>query len=215
MQLDLLHKYIEAFQTGRSEDQWVSFYEAVDNFQANWNLEAQDLSEMYNTSLHSMHSRRWWNREAFEPKKVMLEFLKLEPDFCKHAFRDLFDESKAIDGRVERFVFYCGELLDLLKESAPKSKIRSHYHDKGYQMPFLYLAFKYPQQYAPYDFDGFCQFLEKVGSRQIPPTHDLERYPKVLKTLSNMLVKQEIISAYPGMLVYEFMSFVTEREFPL
>lgn len=215
MQLDLLHKYIEAFQTGRSEDQWVSFYEAVDNFQANWNLEAQDLSEMYNTSLHSMHSRRWWNREAFEPKKVMLEFLKLEPDFCKHAFRDLFDESKAIDGRVERFVFYCGELLDLLKESSPKTKIRSHYHDKGYQMPFLYLALQYPQQYAPYDFDGFCQFLEKVGSRQIPPTHDLERYPKVLKTLSNMLVKQEIISAYPGMLVYEFMSFVTEREFPL
>lgn len=215
MQLDLLHDYIEAFQAGRNEDHWISFYEAVDNFQANWNLESEDLSEMYNASLHSMHSRRWWNREAFEPKKVMLAFCKLEPDFCKHAFRDLFDENKAIDGRVERFVFYCGELLDLLKESSPKSKIRSHYHDKEYQMPFLYLALRFPQQYAPYDFEGFCQFLEKVGSRQIPPTHDLERYPKVVKTLSNMLTKHEIISDYPGMLVYEFMSFVTERDFPL
>mgnify|MGYP001602426139 CR=1 FL=1 len=215
MQLDLLNEYLTKFKVERSEDKWISFYEAVDNFQTNWDLQADDLVQMYNTSLHSMHSRRWWNREAFEPKRVMLAFMKLEPDFCKHAFRDLFDETKTIDGRVERFVFYCGELLDLLKESSPKSKIRSHYHDKEYQMPFLYLALKYPHQYAPYDFEGFCQFLGKVGSRQIPPTHDLERYPKVIKTLSNMLNKEEISSPYPGMLVYEFISFVTGRDFPL
>jgi hypothetical protein len=215
MQLNLLNELVEDFKVFKKteeENQWFFYPQIQENFNKHWDLSHQDLASMYNLSLHSMHTRRFWNREAFEPKRVMLEFIKFEPEYVKHAFRDLFDESRNLNSRIERFIFYCDEILDLYKMAFPKSSIKAHYHDKNYEMPLLYLSLKYPDEYIPYDFECLIGFLQKVGSRQIPQTHDLERYYKVTKTIFSK-IKEEIES--PLFLVYEFFQFAAGRKYPL
>ena len=215
MQLNLLNSLMEDFRKFKETEegqQWNFFQEIQENFNRYWDLSHQDLASMYNLSLNSMHTRRFWNREAFEPKRVMAEFMKFEPEYVKHAFRDLFDETRNLNARIERFIFYCDELLDLYKTAFPKSNIKAHYHDKNYEIPLLYLSLKYPENYIPYDFDSFVGFLGKVGSRQIPSTHDLERFYKVAKTMFSKINEEKGSSFF---LVYEFFQFASGRNYPL
>lgn len=215
MQLNLLNPLLEEFKKFKITEEgqnWNFFIEIQENFNRFWDLTQEDLASMYNLAFNSMHTRRFWNREAFEPKRVMLEFFKFEPEYVKHAFRDLFDESRNINSRIERFIFYCDEILDLFKTAFPKSNIKAHYHDKNYEIPLLYLSLKYPENYFPYDFEAFTGFLEKVGSRQLPETHDIERYYKVGKTLFPKICD---IENSPFFIVYEFYQFASRRNYPL
>ncbi len=53
----------------------------------------------------------------------------------------------------------------------------------------LYLAFAYPESYAPYEFGGFQQALVYFGARDVPQENDPARCFKVLRTLMNFLEK--------------------------
>jgi hypothetical protein len=152
---------------------------------------------MYNRSLNNTQTRRLWNRENYEPKRMMLEFWRMQPDFVKQMFQDLFDENKKVDGRVGRFVFYCDELLTEFLEKHPRSREGKHFHQDGYQIVSLYLAFRYPDQYSLYHFDRFKRLLTALGTPDMPATHDFERFCKVVKTLWGFMQKdEELIAAH-------------------
>jgi hypothetical protein len=57
----------------------------------------------------------------------------------------------------------------------------------------IYLAFRYPESYAPYNFPVFQQALTVLGARDIPQQNDLGRYFKVLRTLMNFLEKDAAV----------------------
>ena len=60
----------------------------------------------------------------------------------------------------------------------------------------LYLAFRYPESYAPYDFSIFQKALARLGARDVPQGNDLARYFKVLRTLMTFLEKDgAVVSA--------------------
>ena len=56
-------------------------------------------------------------------------------------------------------------------------------------MVALYLAFRYPEAYAPYDFPVFQAAMTHFGARDVPQQNDLPRYFKVLRTLTTFLEK--------------------------
>jgi hypothetical protein len=225
MQLKRIQAALAAYKTyleTPENDARIYLWESQQIFQTQWNLEAFDLAAMYNRSLDSRHSRRMWNRENYEPKRIMGVFFLEQADFVKQMFQDLFDEKKTLEGRASRFVFYCDQLLDDHREKHRKSKIDGHFHDDGYQIVSLYLAFRYPAVYNLYDLRSFQQILEKFGAPEIPKTHDLERYAKVCKTLYNMIQKEEeILTLHQQrlnpqyhymdesmLLVYDFMQYI-------
>ena len=166
-------------------------WESLRIFQEHWNIDASDFRSMYDACLENSRTRRLWKRENYEPKDVMLKFISLSPDYVRHIFQDLFNENKEVDGRIDRFVFHCDELLAAYKETNPRSVENSHYHDDNYQMISLYLTFRYPDQYALYDFDRFRQLMELLGSRDVPKVNDTGRFFKVMRTIFKFIQKDE------------------------
>jgi hypothetical protein len=198
MQLKKIQEALDQFKThlgSEAKEEHLYIYESQKIFQENWNLESSDPSSMYNRSLNNSQTRRLWNREHYEPKRMMLEFWRMQPDFVKQMFQDLFDENKKVDGRVGRFVFYCDELLTEFLEKHPRSRESKHFHQDGYQIVSLYLAFHYPDQYCLYHFDRFKRLLIALGTPDIPATHDFDRFCKVVKTLWGFIQKDEELMA--------------------
>lgn len=198
MQLKKIQEALAQFKThlaSEEKEQHLYIYESQKIFQDNWNLEAADPASMYNRSLNNSQTRRLWNREHYEPKRMMLEFWRMQPDFVRHMYQDLFDENKGVDGRVGRFVFYCDELLTEFLEKHPRTRDSKHFHQDGYQIVSLYLAFRYPEQYCLYNFDKFKRLLSNLSTPDIPATHDFERFCKVVKVIWGFMQKDEELMA--------------------
>lgn len=166
-------------------------WEVPRHFQENWDDGAMDFKGMYGRCLQNSVSRRLWKRENHEPREMMLKFAELNSEFVRYAFKDLFNEGKEVEGRADRFVFHCDELLREYKETHPRTVENSHYHGDDYQMVSLYLSWRYPAQYAPYDFQGFRKLMQLLGSRDVPRVNDIDRYFKVMRTLYKFLQKDE------------------------
>lgn len=189
---DAIGQYAQFLRSNPQHDPYLP-WESQRIFQQNWDLNALDFRSMYDSSLENSRSRRLWKREHYEPKEMMLRFSELNREFVRDAFQDLFNENKDVDARLGRFVFHCDELLAAFHEAHPASKLNSHYHDDGYQMASLYLAFRYPSQYVLYDFERFRKLMELLGSRDLPNVDDVGRYFKVIRTIFTFLKKNEKI----------------------
>ncbi len=194
MQVKLLKRAFDRYrgflQSPQAEDR-LYIWESQRIFQENWDLEARDLKKMYDDSLQNSRTRRLWRREAYEPKDVMLKFIELSEDYFLQMFGDLFDEEKSIGSRVDRFVFYCDQLLQEYRDKYPHRIENNHYHDDGYQMISLYLAFRFPDQYTLYSYDLFRSFLDKMGVVNLPEANDFERFVKVSRTIYKLMQKEE------------------------
>lgn len=194
MQLKKIQEYIQQYKsflrTRRAYDNLYK-WEALKNFQQHWDISAPNLAEMYNNSLHCSQTKRLWKREAYYPKQMMLKFMAMESDYIQLMFKDLFNEDKDIEGRIDRFIFYCDNALQEFKEANPRSIENNHHHDDNYQIISLYLGFRYPEQYTMYDYEGFKNLLIKLGSRDIPKVNDIGRFFKIMRTLYKMMQKDE------------------------
>lgn len=193
MKTDKIQQCINAYTDLRQaksvwQEAWK--WEVLKNFQDNWDLDAPDFAAMYDRSLHSLMSRRFWSDTGYEPKQWMLNFIAMQPDWTKHLFRDLFDENKSLEGRISRFLFGCDELMTEYREQHPLNRETSHCHE-DYRMISLYLALRYPTQYAPYSLQAFTGILKLLESKEVPLTHDFPRYIKVTRILSTFLSKHE------------------------
>lgn len=164
-------------------------WESLKVFQEKWDVEALGFREMYDSCLQNSKTRRLWKRENYEPKDIMLRFIDLNREFVRQVFQDLFNETKEVEGRIDRFVFHCDELLREYRELRPRAVENNHFHGGDYQMVALYLAFRYPAVYCPYDFEDFRKLMELLGSRDVPKVNDVGRYFKVMRTLFGFLKK--------------------------
>ncbi len=163
-------------------------WESVQHFQDNWSLDTPDPAAMFDRCFQNSVTRRLWQADNWQPKQVMLAFWEFDPMTLRLMFDDLFTETRTVDGRIGRFLFGCDTVLRDYKKAKPASVVNNHYHD-NYQMIALYLAFRYPESYAPYQFEAFQKALTVLGARDIPQQHDLPRYFKVLNTLMGFLDK--------------------------
>lgn len=166
----------------------VHEWESVQHFQAHWNPEAPELAAMFRSCFFNSETRRLWHTEHWYPLKMMELFWEMDPKTVKWMFDDLYNETRGVGGRIGRFVFGCDECLRDYKSAHVGSIENNHYHG-DYQMIALYLAFRYPDLYGPYNFPIFQQTLTRLGARDIPTENDLERYFKVLRTLMTFLEK--------------------------
>lgn len=169
-------------------------WETLQNFQAHWNTEEADPAAMYDRSLQNSETRRLWQTETWYPKRMMLEFWRYEPRTVRMMFDDLFNETRELEARIGRFLFGCDLLLRDYKRAHPTTVENNHYHG-DYRMIALYLALRYPESYAPYDFQLFRQTLERLGARDLPDENDPMRCFKVMRTLMNFLEKDPAVTA--------------------
>ena len=194
MQLKKLQELItqyRAYLKSPKADRLLHLWESQENFQSHWLSTTTEWATMYDASLQNAQTRRLWKRENYEPKRMMLLFAREQPDFVKAMFNDLFNEEKSIDGRLQRFVFYCDELLDQYRGNHPATVENNHFHDDQYHMASVYLAFRYPDRYTIYDHQQFIKVLQILGVQDIPIAADFERFAKVTRTFQKFLHKDQ------------------------
>ncbi len=193
MQLKKIQAYIEIYKNflKKNPEQRELFpWESQAIFQKNWDLEAPDFAKMFDASLQNSRTRRWWTGDNFKPKARMLEFIHQNSDFVRSMFRELFDESKAIENRISKFQFGCEVMMQDYKEDHPTSIENNHYHLENHVVS-MYLAFRYPAGYAVYFYPEFASMMKKIGSTNIPEPFEMERFLKITKTITTFLKKDD------------------------
>ncbi|MEP6647694.1 MAG: hypothetical protein ABJC12_11455 [Saprospiraceae bacterium] len=192
MKLHLLEELIREFfntQLNTSGIDWIYPQSMVLHFHSNWTKpEASQLLSMYDQALKSDFTQRWWKREKYRPKEIMLELIKTDPELATIAWKDLSNDAASLDGRLYRFNYYCDELLALHRHQNVLSV--ESYHHQDASIVSLYLAGLFPSKYTLYPgLDVFRSFCKNVGSPDIPVVDDLVRYSKVANIVFTFLKK--------------------------
>ena len=231
MQVSKIKTYLQSYRDWQLSDDGLELrplWETQLNWQTHFDLEAKNLTRAYSQALDNKTNRRHYSRSGFNPKVAMLEMLDWEPEHVRTIFEDLFNEERDLEGRIQRFAFFCRELFNQYRDARPKSRLADHYHDQDYHMASIYLMGQYPAKYAPYSTDLLQTVLTKLGALDIPPAADFPRYTKLLNTLRPFLVKEEVImenhnqeflrsqdyKEESALLVWHFMKHIANHEEP-
>lgn len=192
MQLSKIQEAVQAYANwlGQLNDLPEAFWwETVQTFQHHWNPDAADPADMFDQAIDNSVTRRPWQTEHWYPKRMMRLFWHTDPQTVRWMFDDLFNETKDPEARIGRFLFGCDTLLADYRRAHPTQIENNHYHG-DYRMIGLYLALRYPESYAPYDFDAFQRTMAFLNARDQPRQNDLPRYNKVMRTLQTFIDKE-------------------------
>ncbi len=190
MVLEIIKQQAEHYKQLIASAEYDELYkwEALKNFQHNWDIEADDFRRIYDNSLYSKFSNNLWANPHWFPKAVMLRFIEYDKERVRQMFRDLFNEGELIEKRIERFTFHCDKILEEI--FVIDKSIKNHFHD-GQRIVSLYLAFRFPNKYAIYKFTEFKTFMEIVRAKDIPGIGEYERFFRIVRTLYNILTEDE------------------------
>jgi hypothetical protein len=160
-------------------------------FQEQWVTPNEEtLAATYDLCLKSDYTQRWWKREQYRPKEMMLQLMATDAELATIAWKDLFNPNADLDGRLARFGFYCDDLLIMYRQKNIRSVDSNHHQDAA--VISLYLAGRFPDQYALYPgLNLFQSFCKAIGSPDIPAVDDLVRYMKVAKVVFAFLQKDD------------------------
>jgi len=117
----------------------------------------------------------------------MIEYAESNDDMVRAMFSDLFNESRNLTDRVNRFLDQCDELRRVQKLN--KVDVSPHWHDK--EIIVLYLSFQYPEKY-PLLFElGFRKLLTLLKAKPLEAVLDLDRYVKTSQIIYMLMNKNE------------------------
>ena len=222
MRAILINEYKDRFKAFLAETDTLNndfYFEIINNWRQHWNIEAKNLSEIYDTSLQSKVSARLWGGSVNSPKSMMISLLNTEEDFMRATFRDLFNENLDIGLRLDRFAFHTDQVFRPMQSKDPKLVSHFHYDRK---ILCLYLALEYPAEYCLFDYDSFRKMMTKFESRNIPTVVEVERYYKSCRGIYKLITKdEELIPLFKSkckfetteiglMLMSVFMEFVAD-----
>lgn len=194
MKLHLLEKAIDHFLSSqlRADDiDWYYPHALVNEFHTHWCPPSiLNLKDVYDHCLHSEYSQRWWKGDQYRPKEIMLQLIDAEPELAVVAWKDLSNEAATLEGRLDRFDYYCNELLQTHRQKNFRSV--ESYHHQDASIVSLYLAGMYPEKYALYPgLEVFQSFCRAIGSPEIPVVNDLVRYMKIATIVFTFLKKSD------------------------
>lgn len=221
MKLSVLNAQTDAFASFLRQpeaDLHLYKYDLLAHFRQVWLGSSEAFAVRYAQSLASEVTRRWWSRTGYAPREAMRVLIAHHPDFAAEAFKDLFDESRELNGRLDRFVFYADELLRIYRAAHPDDALSDHHQD--WSIIALYLAGRYPDRYTLYP--GFDLFNAYLTTLEAAPCviDDLERFFKVMRTTHGFLLRNDRLAdalestgrPYDHLLLaHEFVYYVTGR----
>jgi putative endonuclease len=154
---DLIEKYVVILEkNGEPNEQYK--YSAIDTFQQNWDLEAEDFSQMFLNSFKGRQNLLFHNSWGFI-EKLAKEF----PKETREMFRNLYDESIDVSRRIEAFQRESENLLPKLQQRLNKFNIKTLQDERTIS---LYLVFRYPEKYILYKYDYYKNFCKKLGFKE-------------------------------------------------
>ena len=135
-------------------------WRAIQHFQKHWDIEATDFAAMLDLAL-----TKTYNLLAsgfYYAKSMIVGFAKEDPNGVRELFRMLYDESRDLTERVERFIAYA----DAQKQTHNETGWKNHYQDT--RSISVYLWLRYPDKYYVYKYGEHRPAAEILGSSFVP-----------------------------------------------
>lgn len=155
---ELLNRYAKFLDHSDYDElyKWV----AVQNFKENWDIEAEDFASMFDNSFQPENCNLWVSG-MYYPRKMIMEFIRQNPDAVREMFRVLYDENRELQDRIEHVRNRSSELLsEIGKED------KNHYQDD--RALLVYLSFRYPEDYYLYKYTMYKNFCDLTGTTPVP-----------------------------------------------
>lgn len=130
-------------------------WRGIKTFQDNWDLDAQNLSDMIKHSLYGV-SHMMVSQARF-PEGMIEDFAEREPETVRAMFKNLFDENKDIVERIHSFKQKSADLLERVGNGA-----KNHFQDE--RTIALYLWLRYPDKYYVYQYTQARNLSIALGS---------------------------------------------------
>ena len=148
--LSAINDYKKIFPVRKADEKYK--WQAVKHFQDKWNIDAPDFRQMFEQA-----TKLCGNLLAsynFYPRGMMCEIARQDSEFARSLFKELFDESKDLAARVDKF------------DKQAKEFCKIHFPGKqSYQNAnaiSTYLWLRYPDKYYIYKYTEAKQVEKKL-----------------------------------------------------
>ena len=146
---------------------WV----AVQHFQENWNIEAEDFAAMLKESFSQTYNLLQGG--MYYANKMLCALAQQDPEKMRSLFRLLYDENLPLVERLQPFRTGCDELLDEFRKSAAEpEKAKNHYQDL--RALCVYLSFRYPETYFLFKYRMYTGFRKLIDFKETSQEKDSE-----------------------------------------
>ncbi len=129
-------------------------WEAVKQFQENWNIDAENFGEMFKLAT-SKHQNLLASMNYY-PVGMILQFAEVDVERTRNMFRVLYDENRDLAERINYFI----EESESIRKTHD-SEWHNHYQDP--RAISAYLLFRYPEKYYIYKFTELKKTVEILG----------------------------------------------------
>ena len=147
--LQIIDGYKKDFTRVNEDERYK--WEAVGCYKRNWDIEADNFSEMYaaayKESANLLSANMYW------PYKMVITFAEQEPEKVRELFKMLLNEELPL---AQRYVDFRAAFDEFYKPQELQ-----HYQDL--HAISVYLSFEYPEKYFIYKYKMFKSFSEKIG----------------------------------------------------
>lgn len=177
----LIEKYIDVLEENGEPNETYK-YLAINTFQQNWDLDAEDFHQMFQASFSKVANLLYQNSWGFIEKST-----QLFPDEVKEMFRNLYDESIEISQRIKIFQTESEKILPKVRQSLNRTNINTQQDERTIS---VYLAFRFPEKYMLYKADYYKNFCELLN---IKAKKSGERFLH-LQELANQIIQENLLN---------------------
>lgn len=176
----LIEKYLTILKENGEPNEAYK-YLAINTFQENWNVAAEDFYQMFRDSFSKVANLLYQNSWGFIEKSAQ-NF----PEETKEMFRNLYDESIDISQRIKTFQSESEKLLAKVRQALNRTNINAQQDERTIS---VYLAFRFPGKYVLYKADYYKEFCEQLN---IKPKKAGERFLH-FQELANQIVQGSLL----------------------
>lgn len=177
----LIEKYIDILEENGEPNETYK-YLAINTFQQNWDLEAEDFYQMFRASFSKVSNLLYQNSWGFIEKST-----QLFPNEVREMFRNLYDESVEISQRINFFQTESEKILPKVRQSLNRTNINTQQDERTIS---VYLAFRFPEKYMLYKADYYKNFCEQLN---IKAKKSGERFLH-LQELANRIIQENLLN---------------------
>ena len=169
---EVLANYKKAFSKYWNDEKykWV----AVQHFQENWNIEAEDFAGMLSESISKADNLLQGG--MYYARKMLCALAKQDPEKMRSLFRMLYDENLPLAERLQPFKTGCDELLEEFRQNTAEPE-KAKYHYQDLRALCVYLSFRYPETYFLFKYRMYTGFRTLIGFKETSQ----EKNPEIRK----------------------------------
>lgn len=154
--VEIIKQYKDDFVNRDKEERYK--WEAIQCFQNNWNIDAENFAEMLERALAKTYNLL--TSQSTFAKAMIIYLAAKDRTAVRDMFVDLYNENTNVAERIEAFISRAVDLFEKTKDSA-NEKMKQHFQSQ--KAVGIYLFLRYPEKYFIYQYEKYKGFAARIG----------------------------------------------------